>query len=182
MGLNIQSVSADRALLTAMGILSIMFGIAGLYLSIAMSVASMIIFGVFIVIVGFTVLFDAFSAPKWSGKPLSLLLALLYIVAGMIIASDPLVSAMWFTLLMSSFFIVVGIFRILTGLRAKAEVNGTGWLVFAGLVDILLGVLLYEHWPVSGLIAIGIFVSVDLIAQGAHSIALARTSKAMETE
>ena len=35
-----------------------------------------------------------------------------------------------------------------------------GWTLAAGISGIILGVMLYSEWPVSGLFAIGLFVSI----------------------
>jgi len=52
-----------------------------------------------------------------------------------------------------------------------------GWLVFNGALSVLLAVLLWQQWPLSGLWAIGLFVGIDVLLTGWSWIALALMAK-----
>ena len=43
------------------------------------------------------------------------------------------------------------------------------------VITLVLGVLIWQQWPVSGLWAVGILVGVDLLATGISMVALAFT-------
>ena len=55
--------------------------------------------------------------------------------------------------------------------------RGWGWVLFNGVVSILLGVLITYQWPLSGTWAVGILVGVDLLIGG---FGLIRTGSASE--
>jgi len=171
------AVTQNRKRLMGFGILTLIFGMIGLYMSVAMTTASILILGVFIVLAGFAFLVEAFSAPDWKGKLMYILLAVLYVIGGAVIVMNPAASAVWFTLFLAIFFIIIGIFRIIAGFMAKNELGSWGWIVFVGILDIVLGVMIYSHWPVSGLWVIGMFISIELIVRGIDAIILSRAVK-----
>ena len=171
------AVTKNRKRLMGFGILSLILGIVGTFMSVTMTMTSIILFGILIVIGGVIFLVEAFSAPKWKGKLLNLFIALLYIFAGAIMIVNPAGSAVWFTLFIAAFLIVVGVTRIIVGFQIKDEISEWGWMVFGGILSIILGILIYAQWPLSGLWVIGLFISIELIVQGVNSIVLSRVIK-----
>ena len=57
-------VTRNRKRLMAYGILSVLLGIIGIYMSVEMTLASMLVFGVFLVVAGIIFLIESFSAPE----------------------------------------------------------------------------------------------------------------------
>jgi uncharacterized membrane protein HdeD (DUF308 family) len=51
--------------------------------------------------------------------------------------------------------------------------RGWGWVLCNGVVTVLLGALIWQQWPESGLRVLGVFVGIDLIANGLTWTALA---------
>ena len=174
------AVTKNRKRLMGFGIVTLIFGIIGVYMSVAMTMASILVLGIFIFLVGVVFVIEAFSAPNWKGKLAYILLSLLYIAGGAVIVMNPAASAVWFTLFLAIFFIVIGIFRIIAGFQAKGEVSSWGWIVFVGILDIVLGIMIYSHWPVSGLWVIGLFISIELIVRGIDAIILSRQAKKLQ--
>ncbi len=170
-------VTRNRKRLMWFGILSLILGIIGTYMSVAVTMASILILGIFVISVGALLLIEAFSAPEWKGKLGHLILSLLYVIAGITIVAYPGASAVWFTLFLAVFFIMIGMMRIVTGFRIKDELAEWGWMVFGGLLNIILGIMIYSAWPVSGLWVIGLFISIELIIQGVNAIVLSRVVK-----
>lgn len=173
-------VTKNRKRLMGYGILSLLLGIVGIYMSVEMTLASMLVFGVFLVIAGVVFFIESFSAPDWSGKLLGLLLSIMYVIAGIIVIVYPGASAVWFTLFIAAFFIVVGFMRIIQAFQAKDELSGWGWMVFLGVIDVVLGIMIYMQWPVSGVWVIGMFISIDLIVYGINAIVLSREIKKVQ--
>lgn len=171
------AVTKNRKRLLGFGILSLIFGIVGTFMSFTMTMTSMIFFGILIVIGGFIFLVESFSAPEWKGKLLNLFIAILYIIAGGIMIANPAGSAVWFTLFIAAFLIVVGMMRIVMGFQIKDEISEWGWMVFGGTLSIILGILIYAQWPASGLWVIGLFISIELMVQGVNAIVLSRVIK-----
>src|SRR5262249_36049919 len=106
----------------------------------------------------------------WGGFFLSLLAGVLHLVAGFIVLNHPLEALLVYTLLMAVFFFVDGLFRIVGALAGRF--HPWGWMLLNGVITLLLGVLIWRQWPLSGLYVVGLFVGINLIISGVTYIAL----------
>jgi len=43
---------------------------------------------------------------------------------------------------------------------------GWGWQLFSGIISVLLGIMLWQDWPLSGLWAIGVLIGIRLLFSG----------------
>ena len=48
-------------------------------------------------------------------------------------------------------------------------------ILLSGVIALVLGLMIWRQWPVSGLWAVGILVGVDLLMTGISMVALAST-------
>ena len=135
------------------------------------------LFGVLLLAAGITEMIQAFSAPRWSGTLMRVLLGVLYIAVGLMIVDDPGESALILTKIISIFLIVGGLFRIVAALFTRFE--GWGWILLNGVVTLFLGILVYKQWPESALWFIGLYIGIDMIVNGWGYIMLAILLKRM---
>src|SRR5262249_49756025 len=54
-----------------------------------------------------------------------------------------------------------------------------GWPVASGVLNLLLGILIWQQWPLSGLWVIGLFVGVGMIVAGWWWVSLALAGEGM---
>ena len=158
------------------GVRLVILGIIGLSMEFTMTIISVLFFGIMVVIGGAIILINTFQAQGWKSKLWHMLIGLLYIAAGIVMINDPAGSAVWFTLFIAAYLLVVGFLRILTSFQMRG-VSGWGWTLAAGIAAVILGVMIFAQWPVSGLWAIGLFVSIDLLMQGISMITIAMAAK-----
>ena len=71
---------------------------------------------------------------------------------------------MQLTLVVALFLLISGLFRIVASLML--QFHDWGWVLLNGIVTLLLGLLIYKHWPADGLWVIGLFVGIDMIFNG----------------
>jgi uncharacterized membrane protein HdeD (DUF308 family) len=171
-------VRANWGWLMVMGIALTVLGAVGLYMAGALTIASLWWFGVLTIAGGGLTLADAFRAEGWKAKLWEMLIALLYIAAGMVMLLNPAASAVWFTLFIAAFLFASGILRIITGFQIRDQVKGWGWTVFGGAASVVLAIMIWAQWPVSGLWVIGMFVAIEMIMQGTSMISIALAAKA----
>ena len=107
---------------------------------------------------------SSFSAGRWSGTLIHLLIGVLYVVVGLMIIEQPEDSAIQLTLIIAIFLMISGVFRVVSALSERF--TGWGWVLLNGGVTLLLGLLIYKQWPFSGLWVIGMFIGIDLILNG----------------
>ena len=172
---DIQGLQKNWGWLLALGIISIVLGILALGSSVFFTIASMIFFGWILLIMGILELVYSFWQRHWGGFFLHLLNGILASVVGVIMIGNPAASALFLTLMLAMFFMVAGLFRIITSLAMRFP--SWGWRLFNGIISLLLGILLWAQWPWSGLWAIGMFIGVDLIFSGWGSVMLALAAR-----
>jgi len=155
----------------ALGIVVMVLGIAAIARSVTSTVVSMVFFGWLLVFSSLIEFVNAFMVGRWAGFFLHLLIAILFGVIGVMFLKNPSISAEAATLVMSIFFMIAGLYQLISALWT--HVPGYGWQAASGAISTILGILLLTQWPVSGLYAIGLFVGIDLIFYGWAWAALA---------
>lgn len=115
---------------------------------------------------GILQIISGFYTRKWTGFSISLLLGLFYIIAGCVCIFKPIEGALGISLLIAALLLVGGGFRLGSALRFRFD--NWGWVVFNGLIAMLLGILILAEWPASAIWVIGLFVGIDLLLMGCY--------------
>ncbi|MEA2079036.1 MAG: HdeD family acid-resistance protein [Pseudomonadota bacterium] len=149
----------------ALGILFIILGTIGLGITFALTLTTVMFFGALLAVGGVLQIIDAFKCKGWKGVVLHVLIGLLYIAAALMLFTMPLAGSLVLTVMLGGAIAAVGILRIIMGFQMKGK-KGWGWLVFAGLVSLLLGGIILFEWPATGLWVIGLLVAIELIIHG----------------
>ena len=160
----------------AVGIIFIALGTIGLGMSGALTLASVMVFGILMLIGGGVQLADAFKCTGWKGMLWHVLIALLYVAAGFLMINRPLLASTAITAMLAGAFMVIGVFRIFIAIRMRGH-KGWVWLLIAGLISLALGIMIMNQWPVSGLWVIGLFVAIEMIFHGWSYVLLALAVK-----
>ena len=108
---------------------------------------------------------------------LQLLIGILYVVLGMAITEAPVDTIMALTMLAAALFIVGGVFRIVSALVLKFP--QWGWALLNGVVTALLGIIIFRHFPSSGLFLVGTLVGIDLLFNGLSWIMLSLSVRSL---
>lgn len=153
------------------GIVLIVLGVIALIDSVYFTVVSMFVFGSVLLIAGIVEAVQAIGHRNAGHLFLHAMNAVLAIVVGIMLMRNSLVGALVVTLLLSVYFVVAGIIRIVSALAVR--VPGWGWALTNGIVTLILGILVWTQWPISGLWVIGMFIGIDLILFGWSQVALA---------
>lgn len=172
---DLTALSKNWTWFLALGALLVALGAAVISSSYYATVFSVILLGGFLIAGGVIQILQAFLAKKWSGLFLSLLLGILYIVTGFLFMGRPTTTAIALTLWIAVFCFAVGLFKMISSLLIRFE--NWGWVFFNGLITFLLGAMIYNDWPISGLWVIGLFIGIDLILSGWSWIMLSLAAK-----
>ena len=78
---------------------------------------------------------------------------------------DPILASTLITVLLAWVLILIGITRLIMASVLRDEA-GWGWLVIAGLIAIVLGLLILLQWPFSGLWVLGLLIAIELLVNG----------------
>jgi uncharacterized membrane protein HdeD (DUF308 family) len=167
----------------AEGIALIVLGIVAILLPPIATLAITIVLGWLFLISGVFGLYTSFMMRQAPGFWWSLISAALGIVVGLLLLVSPLQGALSLTLVLIAFFVVEGVASIMFALEHKRELTGQwGWMLFSGLVDLLLAVLILTGLPSSAAWAIGLLVGINMIFGGWALVLLSLAArKAAET-
>src|SRR6516165_10756069 len=148
----------------ALGIVQIVAGTLAVGFAFSATLASVVTLGILLLIAAGAQTAAAIWARDWSGFFLFLLLGILYAVVGSVTLMPPVVAAESLTLMLAAAFLIGGVYRIVVALVGRFA--SWGWVLFNGVVTVLLGIALLQQWPTSGLWVLGLFVGIDLIVNG----------------
>ncbi len=145
----------------ALGIFMFLLGMIGLAMAMTLTVASVIVFGALLVVGGIAQAIEAFPHTGWTSKTPHVLIALIYLAAGVFAIYDPVAASLSLTLFVAAMLLVVGALRAVMAFQMR-PLRGWGWVLAGGIMSLLLGIAIFVQWPVSGLLAIGLFVAFEL--------------------
>jgi uncharacterized membrane protein HdeD (DUF308 family) len=86
------------------------------------------------------------------------------LVVGLMLVADPGARALTKILLVTIFFLTTGIFRLIASLAMRFP--QWGWVLFNGVVTVVLGIMIWRQGPASGFRHIGLFIGIDFILSG----------------
>lgn len=147
-----------------LGIALIILGIFAIGHSAISTFAVVKVTGLVLLLTGVVQVVTAFWAPKWSGLLIQVLFGILYVVVGAMLIRQPEKGAALITLMMAVFFVVGGIFRIVLALDMRF--HNWGWVLFNGIITLLLGMMIWSEWPEISVMVIGIFVGIEILICG----------------
>lgn len=148
-----------------LGILLAALGVLCIVKSQTATTFSILALGWVIAISGVLWLVNSIWAWSWQGFFVYLLNAIIRGVVGYLLIRHPDAGAAGVTMLIACLFIVGGLFRIAGA--AAIKFPRWGWMAFAGLVAVALGVYLLATWTASSTYFVGLAIGIDLIFDGA---------------
>jgi uncharacterized membrane protein HdeD (DUF308 family) len=160
----------------ALGIVFIIGGVVAIAAPFIATVLVTAFIGAAIAIVGIFQIIQAWSMRSWGGFAWQLIIGIALLVVGIDIWWDPLEGAVTLTLFVAIMFIVKGIFQLMLGFRMRPH-DGWGWIVTAGVIAVVVGVLILLHWPFSALYLLGTLAGISLIMSGWSYIMIASAAR-----
>ncbi len=135
------------------GALWILFGLLTFSRPLMTLVTLTLLFGVFVLADGvWTVVGAVAGREEHEHWWVLLLTGLCGIVAGALTLVSPGLTAVILLLYVAAWAIVTGVLEVMTAVRLRAEIEGEGWFVLAGIASIAFGVLLLAR-PAAGVLS-----------------------------
>lgn len=132
-------------------------GVAGL--AITLLVGWLLIFG------GGAHFIAAFSGGGAGRVIWQVLIGIVYVVGGVYFLMHPLLGLGTLTLMLGLIITAEAVFEIIAYFRMRGQ-SGSGWMLMNAVITLLLGALIWFHWPSSSAWAIGTLVGVNLLMTG----------------
>lgn len=158
-----------RGWFVGVGTLLLLLGIAGLSMVMTLTIASTLWYGALLLTAGIVEIVEAVAKPgetkAWGSRAVRFLAGLLYLLGGLYAVFRPLEASLALTLVLGTVLIASGVARATWGIAHEIQSSRAAVILFA-LLSVLLGAAIIAQWPYSGLWAIGMFISCDLLAAG----------------
>ena len=156
------------------GVVLLVLGATAVVLPLLATLALTIIIGWLFLVSGVVGLVTTFWMRQAPGFWWSLISAVLGVAVGFVLLASQLSGAFSLTLVLVVFFIIEGAASIMFALDHKRELTGKwGWMLVSGIVDLVLGAMIFGGLPSTSAWAIGLLVGINMVFGGAALIAMA---------
>jgi uncharacterized membrane protein HdeD (DUF308 family) len=153
------------------GVLLIVFGVFAVGEPFIAAVAVTVAVGWLISLAGVVHLMLAFHAHRAGRLVWKLLVGVAYIAFGVYLILHPLLAVASLTLVLAALFLIEGILDVILFFNMR-PMRGSFWVLVDGIITVLLGLMIYLHWPSSSVWAIGVLVGVSMIISGVTRVML----------
>lgn len=160
----------------AYGLLLVLIGGVAIAQPFITSFAAGLFLGCVLLGTGIVNLIAGVTDHGWHNRWLDILSGLLSVVAGAIMLWNPMVGALTLVWTLGIWFIVSGILELSFGFGQGYQ---RGWLLLAGLADVLLGLYLLFARPIEALVILAVFLGISFILRGVSLSILAFGMRAL---
>ncbi len=158
-----ETAKKPRWILITLGILNIFFGFIALGSPLIAGATVTLLIGIVLTLNGVFELVHAFNRHGWKAGVLTFAAGIISILVGGYVMANPEAALLTITLVLSIYFVISGITQIMSSFKAP---SGKGMLIFSGFVSLILGIMIWRQWPVSGVWAVGILVGIRILFMG----------------
>lgn len=166
LGEGIRALRGKWGWIVALGVIFMIAGVIALGSVVVATASAVLIVGIMMIMAGVAEIIAAFNVKTWGKFALWMLLGALYVAAGIIAILNPFAAATILTLFLGVALVFGGVVRMFLAWSMREAGKPWGWIVFSGIVSVLLGVIIIAQWPVSSFYVLGIFLGIDLIFIG----------------
>ena len=158
------------------GILTIVLGLLAIAAPLVAGMSVAFLVGLFVLAGGVARMVWALQAGSLGKGLLGFAIGALTLVCGVVLVSDPLVASGVLTLLLAAYFLVDGGVEIVAAFQVRPA-SGWGWLLAGGTLSLLLGLMVWQQFPLSGAWAIGVLLGFKLLLVGMIMISVGPREK-----
>jgi uncharacterized membrane protein HdeD (DUF308 family) len=150
--------------MTFLGIITILLGLAAMATPMLTGLSVVMIVGVFVIIAGIMRMAWSFGAGTFGRGLLAFAIGGLILLCGLALVANPLFGSGILTVIIAICLIADGIAEVMGAFRVGS--GSRGWLLVGGIVSIVLGMMIWRQYPLSGSWAIGVLLGIRLLFAG----------------
>ena len=165
----------------ALSILMIVAGILAIASPLAAGVAVNLLVAWLLVFSGCVHLVFSWNTRSAGGFLWALLVGILYICIGVYLLVHPLAGLMSLTIALAIYLFLEAVLEFVLGFTLR-PLPGTGWLVFDGIVTLILAVMIWRTWPSSTAWVIGTLVGISMLFSGTARLMLSLAARSVTSK
>lgn len=174
-----EAAEAGGKRMTTYGVIAIILGMLAMLAPGLTGVSIAMLLGGLVVISGIVRMIWAFQSGSLGRGLWMFVIGVLTLLCGIALLADPLFASGMLTILLAVYFVIDGISEIAAGFGRMGD--GGGWLLFGGIVSVLLGVMIWAQYPLSGAWAMGTLLGIKLFFVGLTMITAGSTVRSIAT-
>jgi uncharacterized membrane protein HdeD (DUF308 family) len=176
-----EAVRRHRGMFLFEGILLSTLGVIAVLVPAIASIAATLFFGWILLFSGILGLFTTFRGRQLPGFWWSLLSAIVGIVAGVLLIGWPVQGLFSLTSILIAFLLVEGAVTIFYALEHRTGPVRWGYLLASGIIDLVLGLILFAGLPGTAIWALGLLIGINMFFGGWALILMALSAPAEAT-
>jgi uncharacterized membrane protein HdeD (DUF308 family) len=177
----IDGIKKNAGLTVVSGVILVIAGTLAIFSPFAAGVSITILVGVMLAVGGISQCFLGFKAGALGRGLMICIVGILMAVAGFYMMSQPVAGLATLTIILMSYLLATGALEIFVAIQLKPA-DGWALQLFNGLVTLLLGILLWRQFPLSGIWAIGVLFGIKMIFSGWAFVFIGRNVKKMAAD
>ncbi len=150
---------------TIVGVLLIIAGLLAILLPFIAGIAVTAVIGWLLLVAGVVHLLYCWHSRSTGAVIWQLTIAVLYLFVGFYMIFHPARGLVTLTLLLASYFAIEGVVELVLYFRLRRS-HRAGWFLWDGLITLLLGILIWAHWPFSSVWVLGTLIGISLLISG----------------
>ncbi len=172
----VDGIRKNAGLTVVCGIILIVAGTLAILSPFVAGVSITVLVGAMLAVSGIGQCFLAFKTGAFGRGLMVFIVGVLMTIAGFYMMNQPVAGLATLTIILMSYLLATGVLEIIVAFQLKPA-DGWGLEFFNGIVTLLLGIMLWRQFPLSGAWAIGILFGIRWFSAAGHSSLLVGTSK-----
>lgn len=153
------------------GVLLVILGMVAIAEPLLAAIALTTFIAWLLIFVGIVHIVLAFHAHTGTSLGWKLLIGISYIFIGGYLLFRPVVGVATLTLMLAFLFLIEGVLDFMLWWKSRSA-DGAFWILVDSLITLVLGGMIYVHWPSSSAWAIGTLVGISMIISGVTRVLL----------
>ena len=167
-----EKIQQSKPLLIIEGVIFTLLGCLAVAVPVLSTISAELFIGWLFIFGGLFQGYKAIACRCQGGCFGSLLISLIYLICGILLLVYPLQGVITLTLVLTAFFIVEGISKIILAFQMR-HFSRWGWLVVSGIIALILAYIIYAGWPGTAFWVLGLLIGINMIFFGLSLIFLA---------
>ena len=177
----VDGIKKNAGLTVVIGIITVIAGLLAISSPFIAGVSISILVGAMLAISGVSQCFLAFKAGAFGRGLMVFVVGILMTIVGVYMMNQPVAGLATLTIILMSYLLTTGALEIIVAVQLKPA-DGWGLQLFNGVVTLLLGIMLWRQFPLSGAWAIGVLFGIKMIFSGWAFVFIGRSVKKMAKE
>jgi uncharacterized membrane protein HdeD (DUF308 family) len=164
-----------------LSVLMIVAGILAIASPLAAGIAVNVLVAWLLVFSGCAHLVFAWYTRSAGGFVWELLLGILYIFIGGYLLMHPLAGLASLTIALATYLFLEAVLEFVLGFTLR-PLPGSGWLLFDGIVTLVLAVMIWRTWPSNTAWVIGTLVGISMLFSGTSRLMLSLAARSLTSK